>query len=109
MKILLETERKSLRLPEYDYSSAGFYYVTLCTQARLCLFGEISNAKMHLNEAGIMVNDVWKNLPTRFPNLQLDAFVVMPNHFHAIVIIDESTEMNNEFGTAQRLRAPHKF
>jgi putative transposase len=102
MALTPETERKRLRLAEFDYRSAGFYYVTLCTQGRLCLFGEILNAKMLLNDAGKMIHDVWTNLPNHFPNIQLDSFVIMPNHFHAIVIIKEITDIFREFGTAQR-------
>jgi len=102
MAIFPETERKRLRLAEYDYSSTGFYYITLCTYGRLCLFGEISNEKMHLNDAGKMVHNAWTNLPLHFPNMCLDRFIIMPNHFHAIAIIKNSHDIIRESGTAQR-------
>ena len=79
--------RRSIRLKEYDYTQPGAYFVTICTQNRLFLFGDVVEGRMLLNDAGLMVQTVWEGLPRRFPNVQLDAYVVMPNHFHAIVII----------------------
>jgi REP element-mobilizing transposase RayT len=73
--------RRSLRLPAYDYSLPGRYFVTICTQNRECLFGEIKDGEMVLNEIGKMVESVWKNIPQRFSFVELDQFVVMPNHF----------------------------
>ena len=63
--------------------------MTIVTQNRLCLFGEVVGEKMHLNEAGIMIREIWKNLPRRFPTVELDVFVVMPNHIHGILQIHE--------------------
>ena len=82
--------RRSIRLPEYDYSQPGAYFVTMVTSRRECLFGEIRNDKMYLNEAGNIVLDVWNSLPARYPMITLGTAVVMPNHFHGIVIINES-------------------
>lgn len=79
--------RRSIRLKEYDYSSAGAYFISICTHGRECLFGQIMYGEMHLNDAGLMVKQVWSNLPGRFSNVVLDAFVVMPNHFHGILFI----------------------
>jgi len=76
--------RRSLRLPGYDYSRAGAYFVTICTQARLCLFGDVVDAEMRLNAAGRMVDRQWRDLPHRFPFVELDEYVVMPNHLHGI-------------------------
>lgn len=83
------TSRRSLRLPDYDYSQPGAYFVTIITRQRECLFGKIVNSKMQPNEAGKIVWDVWKSLPARYPHISIDAAVVMPNHFHGIVIIEE--------------------
>ena len=83
-------QRRSLRLQGYDYAQAGAYFVTLCTQGRECLFGEIMDGKMLLNDAGRMVNEEWHALPQRFPTVELDAFVVMPNHVHGIIVIASS-------------------
>src|SRR3990167_2716340 len=81
--------RRSIRLTGYDYSQQGAYFVTICAQNRECLFGEIVGGKMVLNEAGRVVADECKKTPKLRPNIELDAFVVMPNHFHGIVVINE--------------------
>ena len=75
----------------YDYSTAGAYYITICTQERLCLFGEIHDGVMHLNDAGHMVQNYWLHIPKRFPNVTMDEFVVMPNHLHGIIEISNPT------------------
>jgi putative transposase len=83
--------RRSMRLKGYDYSQAGAYFVTICTQGRACLFGEVVDGEMRLNDAGRMVVAEWERLPALFPNVVLDAFVVMPNHIHGIVILTNPT------------------
>jgi REP element-mobilizing transposase RayT len=84
--------RRSIRLPNYDYSQPGAYFITICVQNHVCLFGNITTtpngAELELNEQGKMVHNVWNELPAKFPGLVLDAYIVMPNHFHAIVIFD---------------------
>ncbi len=79
--------RRSIRLKGYDYSQAGLYFITICVEKRECLFGTIINGEMHLNEAGVMVKTEWLKLNERFNNIALHEFVVMPNHFHAILEI----------------------
>jgi REP element-mobilizing transposase RayT len=79
--------RRSIRLKGYDYSSPGYYFVTICTQNKPCLFGEIINDKMILNDAGQMIQNKWTSLPDQFSNIRLDEYMVMPNHFHAILQI----------------------
>lgn len=79
--------RRSIRLRGYDYSQAGFYFVTICCQNREHLFGEIDNGKMALNDAGEMINNEWLKLTERFENIKLHEHVIMPNHFHAILEI----------------------
>ena len=81
--------RRSIRLKGYDYSRTGAYFVTTVTQNRLCLFGDVVGDEMHLNEAGIMAQKMWETLPHRFPGIDLDAFVIMPNHIHGIIAINE--------------------
>jgi putative transposase len=83
--------RRSIRLPEYDYSQPGAYFVTLVTRERECLFGEIKNDVIFLSEAGRIVWEVWNSLPARYAQIALGTAVVMPNHFHGIVIINETT------------------
>jgi len=74
-------------LKHYDYSQAGAYFITLCTHDRQCLFGEIQNGNMRLNHFGQMVADCWLDLPNHYPHIELHESVVMPNHFHGIVVI----------------------
>jgi putative transposase len=82
--------RKSIRLKDYDYSQAGGYYITIVAQGRECLFGIIMEGEMVLNEAGRMVLKWWNELPNKFPSTTLDAFVIMPNHFHGVIFIHET-------------------
>lgn len=79
--------RRSIRLQGYDYSQEGAYYVTICTQNKLCLFGVVTNGKMILNDAGKMIEMEWLKLKDRFPNIDLHEYIVMPNHFHGIIEI----------------------
>jgi len=80
-------QRRSIRLRRYDYSQPGGYFVTMVTQGRACMFGEVVDGTMRLNDAGRMVRASWEALPRRFPTVALDAFVVMPNHIHGIIVI----------------------
>lgn len=80
--------RKSIRLKEYDYSQNGGYFVTICVQNRKNLFGEIKNQSMFLNDVGTMIEMWWKKLPIKYSQISLDAYVIMPNHFHGIIIIN---------------------
>ena len=84
--------RRSIRLKGYDYSQAGAYFVTICTQHKACLFGHVENEAMVLNDAGRMVNEQWLALVDRFPGIGLGDFVTMPNHFHGILVIREGEE-----------------
>jgi putative transposase len=79
--------RRSIRLKHFDYSQAGAYFFTICTRNRECLFGEIKDETMRLNEMGTVIQTVWSALPARYPNVALDACVVMPNHVHGIIVI----------------------
>ena len=79
--------RRSIRLKGYDYSSEGAYYVTIVTQGRECLFSEIIDGEMYLNEYGEIVQKWWNEIPIHFSILELGAFVIMPNHVHGIIFI----------------------
>lgn len=81
--------RRSIRLKEYNYSQAGAYYVTIVTFQRECLFGEIVNGEMELNNAGKIVQWEWLELPKRLQYVELGVYVVMPNHFHGILYFYE--------------------
>jgi REP element-mobilizing transposase RayT len=77
----------SIRLPDYDYTQPGRYFITLVTERRIDYFGAIVAEKMHENSFGRLARKEWKNLSQRFSNVVLDEFVVMPNHIHGIIII----------------------
>lgn len=79
--------RRSIRLKGYDYAQAGLYFITIVTQDRRCLFGEIIEGQMKLNNDGSAVEKCWYNIPSHFPNTKLHEMVVMPNHFHGIIEI----------------------
>jgi REP element-mobilizing transposase RayT len=74
-------------LPGYDYAQAGAYFVTICAYQRMCLFGEVVNDHIQLNDTGRFVEQCWKILPRDFPHVELDVFVVMPNHLHGIILL----------------------
>jgi putative transposase len=78
-------QRKSIRLRGYDYSLAGAYFVTICSQGNRCLLGSVAGKCVELSPAGEIVHVVWNSLPERFPRLVLDEFVIMPNHLHAVL------------------------
>jgi hypothetical protein len=80
-------QRRSVRLEDYDYSQAGAYFVTLCAWERKCIFGTVVDGVMHLSPQGIIIQDCWNDLRPHFPNVDFGIFVVMPNHFHCIVVI----------------------
>ena len=82
--------RRSIRLKGYDYSQNGAYFVTICVQNRECLFGEIENGEMVLNDAGKIIKTKWEQLLKYFFNIKLNEFVIMPNHVHRILIIDNN-------------------
>ncbi|MEI7671088.1 MAG: transposase [Deltaproteobacteria bacterium] len=90
--------RRSIRLPGYDYSTVGAYFITICVQNRACLFGRIVGATprgcpdspcayLEPNEAGNMVKAVWDKIPLFYPGIGIDEFVIMPNHIHGIIFV----------------------
>jgi REP element-mobilizing transposase RayT len=83
--------RRSIRLKGYDYSQAGAYFITICTKNRQNLFGHIENGIMILNEMGQIAYNEWLKTPEIRPNVSLDVFVVMPNHMHGIILINDDT------------------
>ncbi|MCK6622694.1 MAG: transposase [Calditrichaceae bacterium] len=87
--------RKKIRLANYDYSTPGAYFITVCVQDRRCVFGEIHQGQMYLNARGKIVQNQWEWLHRQYDYLVLDSFVVMPNHFHAILVIGENDPVRN--------------
>ena len=86
--------RRSIRLSGYDYAKPGGYFFTICTQNRACLFGDVVDGMIVLNDAGKMVEKYWKEIPQHFPNVILDEHIIMPNHFHGIIMIACDIEGN---------------
>ena len=97
--------RRSIRLQGYDYSQPGLYYLTLSTRDRLCIFGEIRNNKMVLNDIGHHAEKCWLQIPTHFPNTVLHEYIIMPNHLHGIVEIVGANHYLPEENRASNLRA----
>ncbi|MDD5090928.1 MAG: transposase [Candidatus Wallbacteria bacterium] len=96
--------RRSIRLPCYDYAAGGAYFVTVCTKGRECLLGEITDGEMKINHFGeIVTGELLRTAKIR-PNVSIDEYVVMPNHFHAIIVIDTSCR-----GTLQRAPTMESF
>jgi len=86
--------RKSIRLKGHDYSQVGAYFVTICTQNRECLFGDVIEKRMILNRKGDIARKCWFELLITFNNVRSHAFVVMPNHIHGIIIIQRQIRIH---------------
>ena len=77
--------RRSLRLRDYDYSELGTYFITIVTRDRWCLFGDVANGEMRLNDPGSVIERKWLDLPNQFPSVEMDSHIVMPNHIHGLL------------------------
>ena len=97
--------RRSIRLKDYDYSQTGWYYVTLVVQNRECLLGKVVNDSMELSAPGKIAKNNWLKIPYLRPNIGLDEFIIMPNHFHGIVIINGNLNVRATDSVAPTLRA----
>ena len=95
-------KRKALRLPEFDYSSSGAYFVTICTQDRRCILSRIAVGALHeapavsvqLTEIGQIIQEVLLSLPKRYPDLAVDNYVIMPNHIHLLLRIEQDRALH---------------
>jgi putative transposase len=108
--------RRSMRLKGYDYSLPGAYFVTIVTYKRECLFGEVVSDVMQLNRFGNITVEAWLDLPVHYPQVTQEAFVVMPNHVHGIIIINDSRGRsetypykNVSYGLSEIVRAFKSF
>jgi len=81
--------RRSIRLRDYDYRSAGAYFVTVCAEGRRCLFGGVGDGSMQLSADGELVRRCWQEVPSHFPAVELDEWQIMPNHLHGILLITQ--------------------
>lgn len=87
---------KTARLNKWDYSSEGYYFITICTINRINYFGNIINRIMILSDIGNIAQNHWQQIPQHFPNILLDEYIIMPNHVHGIIQIIKSTHINNK-------------
>ena len=103
-------QRRSIRLQGYDYTRQGAYFVTICTRNRACLLGDIVEGRMRLSEAGRLAQAVWEDLPYHYPHVQIDVWVIMPNHMHGIVILTEAqaTDDDMRVGTDPKINVGTK-
>ncbi len=90
--------RKRNRLPEYDYSQTGYYFVTICTKDKRNIFGKIINGEITLNKPGKIVDKYWKEIPKHFSFTEIDEYIIMPNHIHGIIIIDNENNVGDNHG-----------
>ena len=87
------SRRRSIRLPGFDYAQPGAYFVTICTWDRACVLGQVVNDEINLSQAGRVVQATWEDLPRHFPHVRLDAWIVMPNHVHGIIVLTDPDDM----------------
>ena len=95
---MLFQARKSQRLKEGNYSRPGYYFITIVCDHRDPGFGEIVHGEIHLNRFGIIADHCWKTLPEHFPDCAIDAYIVMPDHFHGIIELKNDVNMGNNVG-----------
>ncbi len=100
-------QRHSIRLKHYDYAEAGAYFVTVCTCQRESLFGEIAGGTMAINRYGEIARACWLAIPQHFPNVDLDSYIIMPNHMHGILVITDRAHPVGARPVAQDLVGAH--
>ncbi len=106
--MVISSPRRRNRLPDYDYSTPGWYYVTICAYRLQCWFGDVVDGEMELNSFGKIAEDCWNKIPKHFKNVELDEYIIMPNHIHGIIIINCSAVENITVGNAD-LRSLRKI
>lgn len=84
--------RRSIRLKDFSYSQPGDYFVTLCTYQFKCIFGSIADCEVHLSQYGEIASVQWQKLPERFQNIICESVIIMPNHIHGIITIQNHDE-----------------
>lgn len=101
--------RRTIRLRDFDYASNNSYFVTICTQNRDCLFGQIKNGEMGLNAVGNMIQTVWDEIPQFYDGVEIGTFQTMPNHIHGIVHL--TGEKMSLFDVVHRFKSlsTHKY
>ncbi|MEA2063891.1 MAG: transposase [Gemmatimonadota bacterium] len=100
----LKRERCSPRLQDYDYTTPGVYFITVCTYKHQCVFGKVLDGQVRLNKIGNVVMEHWREIPEHFQNVELDEFIIMPNHLHGLLLFIENSK-----DTACRVPTPEQF
>jgi putative transposase len=98
--------RRSIRLPGYDYTRGGAYFVTACTHARACLFGQIAGDTINLSAYGEIAPECWLDIPAHCSQADLDAFTVMPNHIHGILVLADNLATSSDASAQERFGKP---
>ena len=104
-------DRKTQRLKNYDYSQKGYYFINICTHNKEHLFGKIMDGQVVLNKYGSIAQQELANIPMRYANVELNKFVVMPNHIHIILIVNDFgslTERSRPFPTVPKIIGLYK-
>ena len=96
--------RRSIRIPGYDYSQNGCYYVTICVQNREWMFGDVMDGKMKLNEYGKIVAENWTEIRYHFDHIELDKYIIMPNHMHSVIIINDENRKGEITSPLQEIK-----
>ncbi|MEL6494785.1 MAG: transposase [Cyanobacteria bacterium J06623_7] len=96
---------KSTRLPNYDYSSNGYYFITICTHKKFCYFGGVDDKQMHLSQVVRISQKHWQEIQQHFKYVFIDEYVVLPNHVHGIIVINRP----NNIETRNFASLPSKF
>ncbi|OGO85390.1 MAG: hypothetical protein A2Y22_04365 [Clostridiales bacterium GWD2_32_59] len=84
--------RKNVRLPNYDYSTEGIYFITICLNNKKNLFGEIKDGKLVKNDKGFMIERFWNEMNNKYQNINLEEYIIMPNHIHGLIQIKKYEE-----------------
>ncbi|GAB1544590.1 transposase [Scytonema sp. NUACC21] len=91
---------ESIRLPNHDYAANGWYFVTICTRDRTCFFGDVIEGKIHSSQIGQIAQQYWSEIPSHFEYTYIDAYVIMPNHIHGIIVINRPNSLETRHGTS---------
>lgn len=86
------------RKPGWNYGNPGYYFVTICVKPRLPVFGSIKNDQVILSDIGVQAHQCWQDIPKHFPNAQIDAYIIMPDHVHGIIIINPRRYVGPQVG-----------
>jgi REP element-mobilizing transposase RayT len=101
--------RRSIRIPDYDYATPNWYFVTVCVAHHARLLGRVAGDEVYLSPAGEMVANIWSQIPDRFPDISLDLSVVMPDHLHGIVAIHGATSAGQSHSSVTLTEILHWF